>query len=245
MSEAAHEELKQVVAGVGSAEDNVAKDDVLDDDVEPTGVSGTLREMPVPEIVQMLAQASKDALVEVKPRGAARGVIGFEHGRVTHCATAALSGEAAFFALFSASRGTFRIRYGRHAETVNIARDTTFLLLEAARVLDEGNEAHLDDATNDAIDLAFPECLPLIADAPPSYEGEAIGAVLAPPAAVFARAVPAPIEALAAPPPPRLVSFLPTCFASLKLDNMAFDDLNDQNDLDDGRDTDRLHREPG
>ena len=113
-----------------------------DEEDEPTGVLGTLKEMPVSEVVQALAQAMKDALIEVKPKGEPVGVIGIERGRVVYAQTedhsgAQLMGEAAFFKLFCAHRGAFRIRYGRQPEVHNINRDPTWLLLEGARLLDE------------------------------------------------------------------------------------------------------------
>lgn len=108
----------------------------LEDD-EPTGVIGTLREMPVSEIVQTLASSRRDALVEIKPKGEQTGSLAVEKGRVVFAQKGKLVGEEAFFALFMASRGAFRIRYGRKVEQPNIQRDTTFLLLEAARVVDE------------------------------------------------------------------------------------------------------------
>ena len=108
----------------------------LEDD-EPTGVIGTLREMPVSEIVQTLASSRRDALVEIKPKGEQTGSLAIEKGRVVFAQKGKLVGEEAFFALFMASRGAFRIRYGRKVEQPNIQRDTTCLLLEAARVVDE------------------------------------------------------------------------------------------------------------
>lgn len=119
-----------------------------DDDDEPTGVVGTLREMPLHEIVQSLSQSHKDALVEVKPKGRESGVIGIERGRVVYARTESRLGEAAFFELLKARRGAFRIKYGRSAGARNIDRDTTFLLLEGARVLDEemcGGRAEHDE----------------------------------------------------------------------------------------------------
>jgi hypothetical protein len=117
-----------------------AADDEPREDDEPTGVMGTLREMPVSEIVQSLAQSHKDALVDVRPKGSESGVIGVERGRVVYAHTDTRTGEAAFFELFRATRGAFRIRYGRTPPARNIERDTTFLLLEGARVLDEQTE---------------------------------------------------------------------------------------------------------
>lgn len=117
--------------------ENDSDEGIDDDDDEPTGVVGTLKEMPLHEIVQSLNHSRKDALVEVKPKGRERGVIGIERGRVVHAHTDSRIGEAAFFELLRARRGVFRIKYGRSAGSTNIDRDTTFLLLEGARLLDE------------------------------------------------------------------------------------------------------------
>ena len=111
-------------------------------DDEPTGVLGTLKEMPISEVVQTLAQGMKDAIIEVKPKGEPVGTIGMLRGRVVFAEVAVASGvtlvgEAAFQRLFCAHRGAFRIRYNRLPEQRNIDKELTWLLLEAARVLDE------------------------------------------------------------------------------------------------------------
>jgi hypothetical protein len=107
------------------------------DDDEPTGVVGSLKEMPVSEIAQTLKQGQKDALVEIKPKGGERGVFYTSKGQVVHARVGNLEGESAFFELLGAARGAFRIRYGRKTELRTIQRDTMFLLLEGARVSDE------------------------------------------------------------------------------------------------------------
>jgi hypothetical protein len=132
--------ISLVPAPVTSLLPHLPEDDGPDD--EPTGVLGTLKEMPVSEVVQTLAQGMKDALIEVKPKGEPVGTIGMVRGRVVFAEVAVqngvtLVGEAAFQRLFCAHRGAFRIRYGRVPETRNIEKELTWLLLEAARVLDE------------------------------------------------------------------------------------------------------------
>lgn len=136
-----------------------------DEDDEPTGVLGTLKEMPVSEVVQSLGQGMKDALIEVKPKGEPLGVIGMERGRVVYAQTDALSGEAAFFKLFCAHRGAFRIRYGRRPEAHNIDRDPTYLLLEGARLLDEERAYHpVFDTPPDGTPFVPPRALAPIAE---------------------------------------------------------------------------------
>jgi hypothetical protein len=142
-----------------------------DEEEEPTGVLGTLKEMPITEIVQTLAQAHKDAVVEVKPKGGDPGTIAVEHGRVVFAETLKNVGEPAFFELMRAARGAFRIRYGRKAETKNINRDTTFLLLEGARLQDEINSGKVPSAVEFAAPQFAPQRKVSALDlAPPAFE---------------------------------------------------------------------------
>jgi hypothetical protein len=108
------------------------------EDEEPTGVIGTLREMPVSEIVQTLATGRRDALVEIKPKGELAGTLAVEKGRVVFAQKGKLVGEEAFYALFMATRGAFRIRYGRRVDRPNIDRDTTRRWRRPARATPAG-----------------------------------------------------------------------------------------------------------
>lgn len=145
---------------------------VFAEEDEPTGVLGTLKEMPVSEVVQSLGQGMKDAIIEVKPKGEPLGVIGMERGRVVYAQTDALSGEAAFFKLFCAHRGAFRIRYGRRPEVHNIDRDPTYLLLEGARLLDE-ERAHnpVFDTPPDGTPFVAPRALSTAPAAVDAFSG--------------------------------------------------------------------------
>ena len=103
----------------------------------PTGVMGTLRQMALPEIVQSLEMGRKTASVDIVPADGEKGMIGFEGGSVRYAECAALRGEQAFFALMRHKEGYFRIHYGDAPPSVNIDAPTTFLLLEAMRLMDE------------------------------------------------------------------------------------------------------------
>jgi hypothetical protein len=107
---------------------------------EPTGIVGTLKEMPISDLVQSLQQNHKDALVEVKSKDREPGTLGIIAGRVVYARTITKTGEAAFFELLAATRGAFRVRYGRIPDATNVVRDTSFLLLEGLRILDEERE---------------------------------------------------------------------------------------------------------
>jgi CheY-like chemotaxis protein len=103
----------------------------------PTGVMGTLRQMALPEIVQSLEMGRKTASVDIVPADGDKGMIGFEGGSVRYAECAGLLGEQAFFALMRHKEGYFRIHYGDAPPSVNIDAPTTFLLLEAMRLMDE------------------------------------------------------------------------------------------------------------
>ncbi|MBI1946405.1 MAG: DUF4388 domain-containing protein [Deltaproteobacteria bacterium] len=145
----------------GSLPPQTAFADAPIEDDEPTGVIGTLREMPVSEIVQTLASGRRDAIVEIKPKSDTAGSLAIEKGRVVFAQKGRLVGEDAFYALFMATRGAFRIRYGRHVDHPNINRETTYLLLEAARHLDELNSGRRERP------LDVPAPPPLASSVPP------------------------------------------------------------------------------
>jgi hypothetical protein len=101
-------------------------------DDEPTGIVGTLREISVAEIVQMLALSRRTAVVEI----VGVGQLAIDGGQLVGATCGSLAGIEALVALCAVRRGTFRIRYGRKAAT-NLSGSTTSLLLEAARQVDE------------------------------------------------------------------------------------------------------------
>ncbi len=104
----------------------------------PTGVMGTLRQMSLPEIVQSLEMGRKTASVDIVPQEGEKGRIAFLQGAIKFAETGALEGEAAFFELMRHRDGFFRIHYGDAPRVINIQSPTTFLLLEAMRLMDEG-----------------------------------------------------------------------------------------------------------
>jgi CheY-like chemotaxis protein len=103
----------------------------------PTGVMGTLRQMSLPEIVQSLEMGRKTAIVDVVPQDGEKGAIGFEGGAVRFAECGPLLGNDAFFALMRHKEGFFRIHYGDAPKSLNIDAPTTYLLLEAMRLMDE------------------------------------------------------------------------------------------------------------
>ena len=104
---------------------------------ETTGVMGTLRQMSAIEIVQMLELSRKTAVIEIHPQTGEPGEFSVEDGQVRYAQFGDVVGEAAFYKLARLSAGMFRIHYGRHCDVPNIDRPTQFLMLEAARGLDD------------------------------------------------------------------------------------------------------------
>jgi CheY-like chemotaxis protein len=103
----------------------------------PTGVMGTLRQMSLPEIVQSLEMGRKTASVDIVPQDGEKGSIAFEGGAIRFAECAGLIGNQAFFLLMRHKEGFFRIHYGDAPKSTNIEAPTTFLLLEAMRLMDE------------------------------------------------------------------------------------------------------------
>jgi CheY-like chemotaxis protein len=103
----------------------------------PTGVMGTLRQMSLPEIVQSLEMGRKTASVDIVPQDGEKGAIAFDTGAIRFAECGALVGDQAFFALMRHKEGFFRIHYGDAPKSINIDAPTTFLLLEAMRLMDE------------------------------------------------------------------------------------------------------------
>ena len=128
-------------------------------DDEPTGIVGTLREISVAEIVQMLALSRRTAVVEI----VGVGHLAVDAGQLVAATCGSLGGMEALVALCAVRRGTFRIRYGRKA-AANLSGATTSLLLEAARQVDEalagdvGVEVVDDNAAAD-VDAALPRAI--------------------------------------------------------------------------------------
>ena len=108
--------------------------------VVPPALAGRLDEVPLVDVVQLVCVGRRDAAIAVRCDGAevGGGVIFCRGGRaVFACGDDGSVGEAAFFALVAAPAGTFAVRYGVDMIGENLGGDTTWLLLEAMRRLDE------------------------------------------------------------------------------------------------------------
>jgi putative nucleotidyltransferase with HDIG domain len=101
------------------------------------GVTGDLRNLSVPDIVQTLYLGLKTACVTVREEGGDEGQIYFENGRVRHCRVGTLTGEEAFYRIIRIQEGPFTILHGKTSPQRTVARDEMQLVMEGLRRMDE------------------------------------------------------------------------------------------------------------
>ena len=107
-----------------------APDDML------RGVSGTLEDMGITDIIQVLNMGMKTAKV-ILLQGGQRGEIYLKSGKIVCVEYGDLYGSDAFFELIGWNSGEFRIFHGQTTDTVNVTMETMTLLLEATKAMDE------------------------------------------------------------------------------------------------------------
>jgi DNA-binding response OmpR family regulator len=100
------------------------------------GVSGSLREMPLPDVLQVLARIRKTGSLKVSA-GGYQGEIQFGNGQVYNASFRNLRNEDAVYALLSLSDGEFSLDPTFVPSTRSIHGSTEQLLLEGMRRMDE------------------------------------------------------------------------------------------------------------
>lgn len=102
------------------------------------GVAGSLEQMPLPDLVQVLWHGRKSGALHVHDAGAS-GQIHFVDGNVVDAMWADLRGEEAFYAIIKLQKGEFSLDASfRPAEAPLISLSPETLLLEGMRRMDEG-----------------------------------------------------------------------------------------------------------
>lgn len=124
--------------------------------LRPDGVLGALAQMPLTEILQTLDFGKKSARVDVY-FATRRGTVHVHEGQIVRADLVTVDadfheGEAAVIELCRDPEGFFRIAYGRQGVDRNVQRPTTFVLLEALRILDEAAAARDGSAGTSTID---------------------------------------------------------------------------------------------
>ena len=101
------------------------------------GVSGNLREMGLPELVQVLVQGRKGGKLKIRA-GNDLGEIHFAEGDVVNALWGKLRGEEAFYAMLKLHDGDFGLDPGFKPQGRAIVENAESLLLEGMRRMDEG-----------------------------------------------------------------------------------------------------------
>jgi response regulator RpfG family c-di-GMP phosphodiesterase len=105
---------------------------------EGRGVSGSLEEMALPDIVQVLHQGRKSGAVGVRSEGQS-GAVYFEDGAIVDCTCGTTRGDQAFYDLVGISKGAFTIDPKARTDERTIQVSAEMLLLEGMRRLDEAS----------------------------------------------------------------------------------------------------------
>ena len=101
-------------------------------------MAGKLKDVILPELIQMLAFGGHTVRIDVTDPDERRGVLKIEDGQVCHCQLGELVGEEAFHALCSAG-GVFEVYRTTAGGEQTISRSWQELLLDAARIEDEAS----------------------------------------------------------------------------------------------------------
>lgn len=100
------------------------------------GVSGSLGEMGLPDMVQVLWHGRKTGSLKIRSQSD-RGEIHFVSGQIYNAMWGNLRGEEAFYAMLRLTEGTFALDPNAKAEAQVIQANPEALLLEGMRRLDE------------------------------------------------------------------------------------------------------------
>jgi response regulator RpfG family c-di-GMP phosphodiesterase len=102
------------------------------------GVSGSLAEMSLPDMVQILWHGRKTCALRITAQSSS-GEIDFSEGQVVDARWDALRGEAAFYKMIALSEGDFRLDPTFKPTSRSIQASPEALLLEGMRRLDEAS----------------------------------------------------------------------------------------------------------
>lgn len=102
-----------------------------------SGVSGSLREMGLPDIVQVLSQGRKTGSLRLTAANGEQGEIHFDAGAVVDAAWQSLNGNVAFYELVKLDEGEFAFDPQFRPGERRIQQSTEALLLEGLRRMDE------------------------------------------------------------------------------------------------------------
>src|SRR5213592_581872 len=97
---------------------------------------GSLKELPLPDIIQLVSVSGKTGKFTLS-RDGDRGYIYLKNGQMVHATVGDLIGEEAIYALAIWNQGEFQFTPSEEPDRQTITKSNTNLLMEAARRLDE------------------------------------------------------------------------------------------------------------
>ena len=97
---------------------------------------GSLKELPLPDIIQLVSVSGKTGVFTLK-NGNEAGSIYLQDGHIVHAQVGDLAGEEAVYELAIWPQGEFVFTPGQAAPSSSIQKSNTNLLMEAARRIDE------------------------------------------------------------------------------------------------------------
>jgi hypothetical protein len=97
---------------------------------------GSLRELPLPDVIQLVAVSGKTGAFTLR-NASESGQLFLKRGQIVHASVGTLTGEQAVYELARWSEGDFAFEPDAEAESVTVEKSNTNLLMEAARQIDE------------------------------------------------------------------------------------------------------------
>ena len=99
---------------------------------------GSLKELPLPDIIQLVSVSGKTGMFALNRNGDANtGEIWLRAGQIVHAQVGDLQGEEAVYELAIWPEGDFVFTPGQETQLTTIQKSNTNLLMEAARRIDE------------------------------------------------------------------------------------------------------------
>jgi hypothetical protein len=132
-------------------------------------MKGRLEDMAVADLIQHNCQDHKTARVQLK-NGRERGELFFKNGNVVHASLDDRTGEQAVYQMMNWDQGTFELFAEVDPPEISITRNWTSLLLEAARITDEGEHTDVESTTAEKTrgdDFRFVEIIQEFSMVPP------------------------------------------------------------------------------
>ena len=115
--------------------------------VRPGVIQGRLEEMSMLDLMQSLEMGQKSCRLAIQHGGETCEMF-FASGQCTDARLGSTDGEAAVFQAVRWADGAFEIDFNAGPTRATISRTTTGLLMEALRLMDEGQRDAEDDAEN-------------------------------------------------------------------------------------------------